>query len=391
MVNRRKDESDSLQVIVIFFSLNGGMTQYSTQIANAVIDYVEVTVIAPESDELRKLLDEESRFHPLSSPELSGPIGTVLAGTLALISISRCIRQQEPDLIHVPFLAGIPSIVTLPILWLHRVPIIGTIHDPVSHTGQEMNFLNIDLRVAILTQVTRLLNIIIVHGEYSKQQALSAGYAGDKIRVLPHGLYDHFNSADDGQPAAIDNDNILLFFGKIRPNKGFDRIPEIVDGVAESVSDVTAVVAGSADVGWQIDHDKINQIIENLQSHEMVNLDNRYIPNDEVGRYFSAASLVVLPYYDATASGVAMIAYTFDTPIVATRTGEMGRMIERDNTGILTNPESTDDIVEAVIKMLTDQELQQNFKENIRTCKGEYAWSTIGEQTIELYREAVQG
>lgn len=383
-------QPDALHVFMVVFGFRGGMAQYSSQIANTLGEHVEVTVVAPERSEVTELLDDSIQVQRFPHPESRrGKLGTIVAGVAAISAINKHLLRRRPDVVHIPFLAGLPSIVVIPLLWLHRLPLIGTIHDPISHEGQEIDILGVDLRLAALLQVSRALDAIVVHGQECKEQAVEAGYPPEKIRVLQHGLYTHFEAADQADSTVADGENVLLFFGKIRPNKGFDRIPEIVDGVAEEVEDVTAVVAGTSDVGWQIDRDTLNQMIDELRSHDRIDLHDRYIPNEEVGKFFRGATAVVLPYYDATASGVAMISYTFEKPLVATRTGDMGRMVERDQTGILADPASDAELVDAAIDVLTDPEIRQRLTENIRDRKDQYAWSTIGQRTIALYRDVV--
>ncbi len=47
--------------------------------------------------------------------------------------------------------------------------------------------------------------------------------------------------------------------------------------------------------------------------------ENRWIDEDERVRLFQQSSVVVLPYIEATQSGVVPNAYTFKKPVVATR------------------------------------------------------------------------
>lgn len=386
-MNGQREVVDPVRVVFVVFSLRGGMTQYSAQLANALAEYATVTVIAPDSSEARELYDDDVQFKPLPKPG-GGILRTAVTLGGVFVALNRHLVEARPDVIHLPFLAGLPSILSLPLLWLYRRPLVGTVHDPVSHEGHEIGLFGIDLRVAVIRFETVLLDAVVVHGEECERQALEAGYPSEKLCILPHGLYTHFEDADSGaDPVPVSGtEPVLLFFGKIRPNKGFDRIPAIVDGVAEEVGNVRAVVAGSSDVGWQIDEDELDRIVAALDEHDRIEFEDRYVPNEEVGGYFRNATAVVLPYYDATASGVAMTAYTFETPMVATRTGDMGRMIERDETGVLADPDATDDLVDGAVEVLTDPALRDRLTDNIRENRPEYAWGAIAEQTVSLYR-----
>jgi D-inositol-3-phosphate glycosyltransferase len=58
--------------------------------------------------------------------------------------------------------------------------------------------------------------------------------------------------------------------------------------------------------------------IHSLGLLDLVRIDNRYIPNEEVGVFFSAADLFVAPYLDGTQSGAISVAMSQNVPILAT-------------------------------------------------------------------------
>lgn len=375
---------EPLHVAILSFGLDGGMAHYSAMLTNALADFVEVTVITPRSEETASLFRDDITVRTVDV-DASGNsnLGSAWQNLTAFVGIQHHLYNADPDIVHVPFIAGLPSTAATLVACMHQSPVIGTVHDPVSHVGQEVSLFGMDLRERLVTFTTRYLDTIIVHGTACREQARALGYPMERVRVLPHGLYTHFETEETAREPA---EHTLLFFGKIRPNKGFDRIPEIVDRVAEEVPDVRAIVAGSPDVAPQIDDDVIERTLEELASHPRVELHDRYIPNDEVPGLFQEASVVVLPYYDATASGVAMIAYTFGTPLVATRTGDLGHMIERDETGLLADPHSTAEIAAQTTTLLTDEALQQACRENIQAVRGNYSWEKIARETVSLYR-----
>jgi glycosyltransferase involved in cell wall biosynthesis len=225
---------------------------------------------------------------------------------------------------------------------------------------------------------------IIVHGKATQRQALVAGYDSQKLEVVPHGLYNHFEKehTDDVK----ENETQILFFGNIRKNKGYDRIPELMSKVRAEVPDARALVAGSfpeytSDGTWEWD------VLQQLKTHEAITIDNRYIPASDVARYFRESAVVALPYYNATSSGVLMTAYTFDTPVVVTDTGDIGQYVSEDNSGIVADENHTDDIATAIATLLRNHNLRENKARNLRRNKEKYAWKTIVERTVSIYQE----
>jgi glycosyltransferase involved in cell wall biosynthesis len=82
--------------------------------------------------------------------------------------------------------------------------------------------------------------------------------------------------------------------------------------------------------------------IQELQIEHAVRVVDRYVPNEEVGLYFSAADLVVLPYVSGTGSGIVQIAYGLEKPVLATRVGSLPEVVDDGRTGYLVNPGDPD-------------------------------------------------
>ena len=69
-------------------------------------------------------------------------------------------------------------------------------------------------------------------------------------------------------------------------------------------------------------------------------LEDKYISNEEVAVYFAAADVVVLPYLEASQSGIVPIAYSFNTPVISTRVGGLPEAVIDGETGLLVDPGS---------------------------------------------------
>lgn len=65
---------------------------------------------------------------------------------------------------------------------------------------------------------------------------------------------------------------------------------------------------------------------------------DRYIPDDEMTRYFSWADLVVLPYRKSITSGIIATAYGFRKPVLATNVGGFHEIVKDGYTGKLVPP-----------------------------------------------------
>jgi glycosyltransferase involved in cell wall biosynthesis len=136
----------------------------------------------------------------------------------------------------------------------------------------------------------------------------------------PHPAYDFFihrklNKIEARQKLGIASDTpLLLFFGVVRPYKGLSILVEALSEIIRKGRCIHLIVAGEF---WE-DVQKYERMMDRLGVRNQVTIDNRYIPNEEVEIYFSAADLFVAPYINATQSGTIKIALAFRLPMVVT-------------------------------------------------------------------------
>jgi glycosyltransferase involved in cell wall biosynthesis len=79
-------------------------------------------------------------------------------------------------------------------------------------------------------------------------------------------------------------------------------------------------------------------MIKRLGIGDLVIIEDRYIPNEEVGLYFSAADVLVAPHRQVTGSGAMQMATGFGLPVIRMRggsavesiTNEMIRLLKGD-------------------------------------------------------------
>jgi glycosyltransferase involved in cell wall biosynthesis len=117
------------------------------------------------------------------------------------------------------------------------------------------------------------------------------------------------------------NGNVALFFGHVRPFKGLDvalRAWRLLH------TDVTLVVAGEA---WWKGEETYRQLAKGLDN---VRFDFRYIPDAEIATYFAASDVVLAPYRIEAQSGVALTAFHFARPVIASDAGGLPEIIEPD-------------------------------------------------------------
>lgn len=220
----------------------------------------------------------------------------------------------------------------------------------------------------------------LVHSKLDRRHLESLHLrGGGKILITPAPPAKDFGELIDKEEAKTRlglSGNTLLFFGLIRRYKGLPQLLQAMPLVLQKL-DCTLLVVGEFYEG----KDDCLRLIGALGLSSHVRIIDQFIPRHEVGLYFSAADLVVLPYQSATQSGIVPIANTFERPVVATRVGGLPEAVRDGETGFLVEPRNPVAIAEAIIRFYRDR-LEEPFKERIRQLHGDFSWNDLA-TTIE--------
>ncbi|RPI29651.1 MAG: glycosyltransferase [Acidobacteria bacterium] len=182
--------------------------------------------------------------------------------------------------------------------------------------------------------------------------------------------------------------DLLLFFGFVRPYKGVEYLLQALPLILRE-RQVTLLLVGES---W--DGDKsINKHVEELSLERHIKRIDGYVPNEEVGLYFSAADLVILPYVSATGSGVVQSAFTFDRPVVASRVGSLPQTVDDGRTGYLIDPADPRALADAVLRFFREEKSRE-FIANIKLEKAKFGWERfvqLVEQTVTPEEQPLKG
>lgn len=203
-----------------------------------------------------------------------------------------------------------------------------------------------------------------------------------RIVQRPHPVYDHFGQKQDKAEAqrqlGLDPGlRTLLFFGLIRDYKGLDLL---LDAMPLLGPGYQLVVAGESYGSF----DKYQAQIDASGCAGRIHVFNRYIDDEQVPGFFSAADVCVLPYRSATQSGITAIALHFEVPVVATPVGGLAESVERPGIGRMTEEISPRGIAAAISDLYAEG--LETFVENIRTVKHEMTWPAFAQEILAAVR-----
>ena len=225
--------------------------------------------------------------------------------------------------------------------FVHAQKSLIIIHDPVAHSGVKK------WREWIAHRQFRTMDgAIVLTRKFIPDVMRIHQIPEEKIYYMPHFITYH--SKQKAQMRCEFDDNLgvnFLFFGRIEKYKGIGVLLEAFLKLAEMNHDAKLTIAGRGEM---------QEYQSLIDSSDRITADIRYIPEDDVDDYYLEPNTVlVLPYLDATQSGVLSIAYTHGNPVIASDTGGLREQLGDGEEGILVPPGDADELAKAM-RMLCD-------------------------------------
>lgn len=214
-----------------------------------------------------------------------------------------------------------------------------------------------------------------VHGELK-------GYTSAPMLFSPHPMFENFGSRVDRAEACrrigVDlSFSYTLFFGLIRDYKGLDMLLRAWSRWRPSGRRL--IVAGE----FYASREKYLDIISREGLAADVVLRDRFIPDDEVRYYFSAADALVLPYRTATQSGVTQIAYNFSLPMIVTDVGGLPEIVRDGHAGVVCPP--TVEGIEDALRRMYERGMMDVVRKNIAAERERFSWGAMCDRIEEVY------
>lgn len=345
--------------------------EYSIRHVNEMADHAEVLLLLPQhtSREYLSLLDPRVRFEPFHKPRLRQPTRQMVTA----LTLLRRIHRFLPDVVH--FQNG-HMYFNLAMPLLKKFPLVITIHDAQQHLGDHESGYTPQ---GIMDFGFRRADRVIVHGRSLVEIVVEKfGFEPSHIHVLPHIAIGNTQTplpiSDDGQA--------ILFFGRIWQYKGLEYLVRAMPQVNAEFPAARCIIAGRGE-----DLELYRQWMDDPDVFE---IHNDWISDELRSQLFASCSMVVLPYIEASQSGVIPIAYAFEKPVIATLVGGLPDMIEHGQTGLLVPPRDVVRLAEAICQLLRDRAARVAMgRAGKRKLVDQCAPSVVVPQTLEVYRQAI--
>jgi glycosyltransferase involved in cell wall biosynthesis len=292
------------------------------------------------------------------------------------IKIIKKMNEEKPDVVHI---LDIHPWYMIYWLFLKSKKKFVTINDPQQHSGDGnflMKFMIWIITKFLLTNADKIITL-------SKNQVPIIREMGYNQEVIASKLGNQHELSQKNKDIKVTMDEKnILFFGRIVEYKGLKYLLKALLKLKEEKVKFKLTIAGPGDIAqYKKDINKLGP--------EYVKKDIREIYDEDITKYFKKSAFIVLPYTDATQTGIASIAYSFKKPLIVTKVGSLPEVVINNKTGIIIDPKNINQLAQAIKTMLENPSKTKKMGiEGKKFLEKEYNWKNITKKLwVEVYFE----
>jgi glycosyltransferase involved in cell wall biosynthesis len=366
---------DRRRVLVWYWGRRGGGSHYTAEIVRGLqrsgrcVVYCSLSTLNHEIDRFRAAVADICLVETYG-----GVAGFALRPDRAIVACRRLrafVLQHRIDTV----ISTMPHLWTVPALWHLRgtgVRIVSVIHDASPHPGEPATLARWRTRVEIATA-----DCVVTLSDHVRDE-LRRRHGGimRQTVTIPHvgiGL-----AAGAGRPRAHPSGRPfrLMLFGRLLKYKGIDRLLEAYGLALERGVAVSLALVGEGDLSVH------RPALDRLPG---ITLLNRWISEAEIPAILDTADAVILPYDEASQSGVIAIAAPLGLPAIVTPVGGLREQVEHERTGLIAASLSAADLAGCIERLASDKALYERCsRESLRLARTTLDPDRIGAEFAAL-------
>ncbi|WP_342770710.1 MULTISPECIES: glycosyltransferase family 4 protein [unclassified Methanoculleus] len=229
---------------------------------------------------------------------------------------------------------------------------------------------------------------IITPSDELAEAVRSLGIPADKITFISNGVDTEKFSPNvppknlRQQYALAPETKIVLCPRRLEPKNGVRYLIEAVPAILQQCPDTRFFVVGGS---YPDQLTLLREKVRELRVQDMIYFIGS-VPNAEMPSWYTAADVVVLPSLKEATSIAGLEAMACGKPLVGTNVGGIPYLIDDGVTGLLVEPRNTSGLADALVRVLTDDVIQNKMGNLARKkAVGQFSWLQIAMAVQNLY------
>jgi len=279
------------------------------------------------------------------------------------IDVAICTFQSVWDLAAIPVLRRWPSRFIL------------VLHDAKLHPGDYYPF-----RASVMRWEIESADALIVLSDHVGRTAQAIyDFPQDRIFTVPHGTLSYGESSVKARTFPYNRPIRLLFFGRILKYKGLGRLLDAYSLLRDRGVPVQLDIVGSGSLS------PYKSLLAGLPD---VSIINEWVDDEQVALVLARADVMILPYIEASQSGVAACAFTAGIPTVATPVGGLVEQLGYGKTGVIAESAGREDLAAAIQSLIDNPSLYESCSAGaLKHAHNELGWPRIAAEVAAIAKE----
>lgn len=367
----------SKNILVNYLGRKGGTALYSFEMVKGLIENgASVYGIISNQNEMLQEWKKLNLKKLVIIPTYSGKISCLISTIKFLLKNKYKIKNEfkniNIDVVYVPAFHIWSEYINE--LFPNAKKII-TNHDPLPHSGNILK--NKLIWIYNKKSLKRANDIILLSEKFRTIVSKLYNKKLENVHVIPHGIFDFYNSFKVKKKSMYSKEKInFIFFGRIEKYKGLHVLSEAYKMLHQKYKDITLTIIGNGD---------FSEYEEEYSKLEDITIINRWIKDEEVKYFFTGNNIItVLPYLDATQSGVINIAMMNKSLVIATNTGGIGEQVKNKKTGLLVSPNNVKELADTMEFAIKNKKECEQYIDNATEMLSTLDWRNLSKKLLVI-------
>ena len=269
-----------------------------------------------------------------------------------------------------------------------RQPIIITVHDIARFRfsyDRESLIERLMLKLDVLG-IKRAAHIIAT-SQHTKDDLIQyLGISEDKVTVIYNGSDCRVFKPLNGEDEYL-NGRFILYVGSERPRKNLGRLFEAFAELRPEFDGLKLVKVGPVGRSRAYRQDTMRKLSCLAIADDVIFVD--YVPENDLAGYYKSAELLAYPSFYEGFGLPPLEAMCSGCPVVTSNTSSLPEVV--GEAGIMVSPTDTGGWVEAMRRVLNDNQLRNEMVKKGLEQSRKFSWDRTAQQTLEIYRKFAEG
>jgi glycosyltransferase involved in cell wall biosynthesis len=268
-----------------------------------------------------------------------------------------------------------------------RMPIVTTLHTILAEPNE--------LQRAAMDELTQLSERLVVMSTHGAELLRKVhGVPAGKIDLIPHGIPKLPSASRSKDRLGVEGKSVILTFGLLSPDKGIEHVIDALPQVLARFPDALYIVLGATHPHVKEQHGEtyrhmLEARAQRLGVDSSMIFHNRFVSQDELTEFLSAADIYVTPYLKEEQITSGTLAYAVGSGKAVISTPYFyARELLADGCGVLVPWRDPKAIAAQVIALLSDDTQRRAMCQRAAERGRDMGWPKVAQSYAHTFERA---